>query len=249
MELQGKTLIFTDGACSGNPGPGGYGTIIVFSDDQVRELGGGASSTTNNRMELQAVIEGLQATLEIHGETWVLTDSTYVIRGITQWIWGWKKKGWKNAAGADVANEDLWKILDALVFKKKQNSAKIEWKYIRGHQGNPGNERCDEIAVEYSKGRKPALFKGSLNTYTIAIHDLPENMSLPMEKKTDIKKKKAYSYLSYVNGNLQRHQTWSECEAVVKGRPGAKFKKSSSAEDEKSIVKSWGLSDKDLPRP
>lgn len=239
VDFSNKIMIFTDGACSGNPGPGGFGTIVVVPDGRVDELGEGRPSTTNNRMEMVAVIKGLQKIKGMRGDVWVLTDSTYVIRGITQWIWGWKKKGWKTAEGNEVTNRDLWEALAEEVSDRKKFGS-LEWKYLRGHQGTPGNERCDEIAVAFTKKKRPSLFSGTLLEYEVPIYDLPEDMSLPpMRPKTE--KKAAHSYLSYVNGKLLRHSTWSDCEAQVKGRPGAKFKKATSASDEESILMGWGL--------
>ena len=235
-----KILIFTDGACSGNPGPGGYGTVIVHPEGEIKELGGKKSPTTNNQMEMLATIKGLQHIGSKKGTVWVLTDSTYVIRGITQWIWGWKKKGWKTADGKSVTNIDLWKELEAAVLNRKPYGD-IEWKYVRGHSDIPGNERCDEIAVAFSQKNFIELYEGPLLNYHISIHDIPEDLSLPPMKSNSKKKAKAYSYLSYVNGKLERHSTWPECEARVKGRSGAKFKKATSQSDEEAIKKSWGL--------
>jgi ribonuclease HI len=136
--------IYTDGACSGNPGPGGWGTIIYFSDGRVQDIGGATPNTTNNRMELQASIVALE-TYQNSGQTQPITlytDSEYVRNGITKWISGWKKKGWKTAAGKPVMNQDLWQELDAL------NSSKVTWQYVKGHSGDPGNERADMIAVK-----------------------------------------------------------------------------------------------------
>lgn len=136
--------IYTDGACSGNPGPGGWGTIIYFTDGRVQDIGGATPNTTNNRMELQASIVALEA-YEASGQTQPITlytDSEYVRNGITKWISGWKKKGWKTAAGKPVMNQDLWQELDEL------NSSKITWQYVKGHSGDPGNERADAIAVK-----------------------------------------------------------------------------------------------------
>ena len=240
VDFLDKILIFTDGACSGNPGPGGFGTILLTPEGHVEELGEGRASTTNNRMEMVAVIKGLQKIGGLKGDVWVLSDSTYVIRGMTQWIWGWKKRGWVTSEGTGVSNKDLWKVLDKEIASRKK-LGKIEWKYLRGHQGIPGNERCDEIAVEFSKKRHPTLFKGTLLDYSVPIHDLPEDMSLPPIEPQRKRKKAAYSYLSYVKGQLRRHATWSECEANVKGLSGAKFKKATSAEEEKKIVSEWGL--------
>lgn len=149
--------IYTDGACSGNPGPGGWGTVVCYDDGTIEELGGGAGATTNNRMEMQAAIAGL----EFYGQAAsseaikLYTDSEYVKNGITKWIKGWKSKGWKTAAGKPVLNQDLWEELDRL------NQKNIQWEYVRGHTGNPGNERCDQIARAFSLGQTIELRKGT----------------------------------------------------------------------------------------
>ncbi len=145
-----ETTIYTDGACSGNPGPGGWATRIRYADGCICELGGSAAETTNNRMELQAAIEGLKKIDSGHGIT-VVTDSEYVLKGITEWIHGWKRRDWRTAAKKPVLNQDLWRQLDAL------NSPSVRWKYTRGHAGDPDNERCDEIAQAFSRGEQPAL--------------------------------------------------------------------------------------------
>ncbi len=131
--------IFTDGACKGNPGPGGWGALLRFKGTQ-KEIFGGAPETTNNRMELMAVIQALQALTKPIGVT-ITTDSQYVKRGITEWITNWKRNGWKTAARKPVKNSDLWKQLDELV-KQYQ----IEWKWVKGHSGHPENELADELA-------------------------------------------------------------------------------------------------------
>jgi len=246
LDFKKTILVFTDGACSGNPGKGGYGVVIATPDGQITEFGKHESETTNNRMEMAAVVRGLDELAQTPGNLWILTDSTYVIRGITEWIWGWRKRGWKTAAGGEVSNKDLWLALDQAVQKRK-DLGKIEWKYVRGHIGTPGNERCDAIAVAFTHKQFIDLYKGPLLQYSEAIYDLPEDMALPpMRKKSE--KKVAHSYLSYVNGNLERHSTWKACEAKVKGRPGAKFKKSSSAANEAEIVSGWGLSPDSLKK-
>ena len=245
VDYLNKWLIFTDGACSGNPGPGGYGVVIVDPAGHIKELGGGRKQTTNNKMELKAAIEGLKAVASVKQEVWLLTDSTYVIHGITKWIWGWKKRGWKTAENQPVNNQKLWLELDQLVAQRKKQGG-IQWKYVRGHSGTPGNERWDAIAVGFTKGQFVDLYDGPLLNYPYAIHDLPEDMSVPEMKSRNEKKPAAFSYLSYVNGELKRHSSWKECEAQVKGRSGAKFKKATSASDEKTIVESWGLNPNQL---
>jgi len=143
-------VIHSDGACSGNPGPGGWGTRIQYPDGRVRELGGAFEDTTNNRMEMWAAVQGLKAIGDA-GPVTMVTDSEYLRKGITEWIHGWKRRGWMTAAKKPVLNQDLWRELDAL------NRKGIKWEYTRGHAGDPGNERCDDIAQSFSKGGTPDL--------------------------------------------------------------------------------------------
>lgn len=131
--------IFSDGACSGNPGPGGWGTLLRW-DGHTRELSGYEAQTTNNRMEMMAAIAGLEA-LKRPCRARVTTDSQYLYKGITEWIHGWRKKGWKNSKKEEVANRDLWERLLELTAKHQ-----VEWHWVRGHNGHPENERCDELA-------------------------------------------------------------------------------------------------------
>lgn len=132
-------LLFTDGACSGNPGPGGWGALLRWKGVE-KELSGGEPDTTNNRMELMAVIQGLRA-LNRRCSVEVWTDSQYVKNGITQWIHSWKKKGWKTADRKPVKNVDLWQDLDAEVAKHD-----VTWHWVKGHAGHPENERADALA-------------------------------------------------------------------------------------------------------
>ena len=131
--------IYTDGACAGNPGPGGWGVLILDGDDET-ELCGGEADTTNNRMELQAAIEALDATKE-RGPIVLYTDSQYVKNGINSWIASWKRNGWKTSARKPVKNKDLWLILDEAVQDRE-----IDWRWVKGHDGDPGNERADALA-------------------------------------------------------------------------------------------------------
>ncbi|MEP0910031.1 ribonuclease HI [Leptolyngbya sp. GB1-A1] len=151
--------IYTDGACSGNPGPGGWGTVIYYDDGSVYELGGADRQTTNNRMEMQAAIAALEYLLNSpQTESVTLyTDSEYVKNGITKWVSGWKRKGWKTSAGKPVLNQDLWELLDQLNQKAVQQIPAFKWQYVRGHSGNEGNERCDTIARAFSLGQTPVL--------------------------------------------------------------------------------------------
>jgi len=142
-------VIYTDGACKGNPGPGGWG-VFLKSGDNEKELCGGEAHTTNNRMELMAVIEALNA-LKRTCQVILYTDSNYVRQGITTWIHSWKAKGWKTADKKPVKNEDLWKALDEAAKRHK-----VDWRWVKGHAGDPGNERADMLAnkgVDLARGR------------------------------------------------------------------------------------------------
>lgn len=132
---------FTDGACSGNPGPGGWGAVIDYGDGRSEELSGGEAATTNNRMELQAAISALQH-VPPQTQLTIVTDSVYVKDGITQWIANWKKRGWRTAANKPVKNIDLWQALDAATTRHQQ----INWQWVKGHAGHAGNEQADALA-------------------------------------------------------------------------------------------------------
>ncbi len=142
-------VIYTDGACKGNPGPGGWGALLT-AGGTTKEIFGGELGTTNNRMEIMAVIEALTA-LKKPCHVILYLDSEYVRKGITEWIHGWKARGWRTAAKAPVKNVDLWQRLDALV---ETGGHQIDWRWVRGHAGDPGNERADMLA---NKGVDVAL--------------------------------------------------------------------------------------------
>jgi len=134
-----KVEIYADGACKGNPGSGGWGALVI-TDGKTQEFFGGEAITTNNRMELKSVIEAL-STLRSPCKVIVFTDSQYVQKGISQWIYSWKMKGWKTASKQPVKNIDLWKKLDTI-----QAFHEVEWRWVKGHAGHPGNERADQLA-------------------------------------------------------------------------------------------------------
>ena len=145
--------IYTDGACTGNPGPGGWGVVVYFDDGSIHELGDASTQTTNNRMEMQAAIAALKF-LESSRQSkpiTLYTDSEYLINCVTKWVKGWKRKGWKKSDGKPVLNQDLLQILDNL------NNQQIKWQHVRGHAGNIGNERCDQIARTFATGKIPSL--------------------------------------------------------------------------------------------
>jgi ribonuclease HI len=235
-------IAFTDGAAKGNPGPGGWGAVVVTPESRVTELGGGAPHTTNNRMELSGAIGALQFVAEHQGPMAIYTDSTYLIQGITRWIHGWRKRGWKTAEGADVLNRELWERLSHLIAAR---DLPVEWHWVRGHIGTPGNERADEISVAFAQQQRPDLYAGALSGYPLPILQLPGDTTLPKrnpaERTPTRGKAAAYSYVSVVNGIAMRHPTWADCERRVKGQSGARFKKAVSAADEAAILSGWGI--------
>jgi ribonuclease HI len=154
--------IFTDGSSRGNPGPGGWGAIIVRGD-RVHEVGGADKHTTNNRMELTAAIRALES---INDESFteepitIYTDSQYVSKGITEWIYTWQKNNWRTASRKSVENQDLWQILF-----NNTDGKEVTWKYVAGHSGHDGNERCDEIATSFADGMPVELYDGPREEY------------------------------------------------------------------------------------
>ncbi len=231
---ENKAIIFTDGASKGNPGPGGWGSIIVYLDNVV-ELGGFEKMTTNNRMEIQAAISALSHPIldECSQGVIIYSDSSYLIKGITQWIGGWKRNGWQTKTKDDVSNKDLWMKLDLAVQGKD-----IQWKYVGGHVGVVGNERCDEIATSFALGADIDLYDGPLEKYFVKnVTDVSQDLELASNKESsrDRSKIKAFSYVSLVGGRIEIHHTWPECEKRVKGVKGARYKKALTKEEEDTI--------------
>ncbi|KND48726.1 MAG: ribonuclease HI [Parcubacteria bacterium C7867-003] len=222
------TTIFTDGSSRGNPGPGGFGAVVI-GDDTVTEIGGRETETTNNRMELMAVISSLES-IPNEKEITIFIDSAYVVNGITRWVKGWKLNNWKTSTKEDVQNKDLWERLVEAVSHKV-----IDWKLIKGHSGTPGNERCDIIATSFADNSPVVLYNGSKDRYGVDVNVVP-NAS---EKSKSKSKSKAYSYVSSVGGVVQTHKTWDECKARVNGVSSAKFKKSTSPENEEEIIREF----------
>jgi len=221
-----KILLYADGSSIGNPGPGGWGVVALLPGNEVRERGGGAAHTTNNKMELTAAIEGLSAFLP-QGSVEVRTDSSYLINGATKWIKGWEQKGWITTAKKPVENRELWEALAVLL-----RQGDVSFKYVPGHQGVPGNERADAIAQGFARKEDVTLYSGPLSAYGI---DLLSPLG-PLEKR---KSGTAYSYLSMTEGRIEKHRTWAECESRVRGVKGARFRKTFSPEDEARVIAEW----------
>jgi ribonuclease HI len=216
--------------------------VVVLRNSYVSELGAKVDHTTNNRMELLAVIEGLKRLKEEWGDVTIFTDSKYVHKGATEWWMGWKKRDWKTMTKEEVSNRDLWEeALDLLEERKKIGM--VNWTHVPGHSGIAGNERCDEIATGFAKDDLPGLFEGDLADYAIDILNIAITPGAAEKRSADRAhaRTKAYSYLSLVDGVAKRHTTWAACEARVKGKSGVKYKKSVSPDDEIQILRSWGI--------
>jgi ribonuclease HI len=253
------TTIFTDGSSRGNPGPGGWAAIVIegqqsdikriqvrkeksafkieHANGQIIELGGYDEKTTNNRMELTAVLKGITHS-KIGAKVVIFSDSSYVLNGITKWIKGWKRNGWMTKTKEAVLNRDLWEKLDEEVSNRK-----VEWKYVGGHVGVVGNERCDHIATDFADGNRVELYKGPISEY-----DLPNILNISVDQEKTLLKKsdssrartKAYSYVSIVQGVIETHHSWPECERRVKRARGAKYKKALDSMDEARIIEEFG---------
>ncbi len=245
-----KFIIFTDGSSRGNPGPGGYGAIILDKENSLAaEIGGYENDTTNNRMELKAAIEALiylrKITRDSSNETIIYSDSAYVLNGITSWVFQWEKNNWMTGQHEGVLNQDLWQALLELS-RDREFKGPISWKKISGHSGVVGNERCDEIATSFADQKSILLFSGTLEEYEkmlgSSISDISENPMI--QKKSTTKKKQTgvgYSYVSFVDGQVNVDQTWAACEKRVKGKKGAKYKKAMNKEEENDLVALWSL--------
>ncbi|MEK7118634.1 MAG: ribonuclease H [Patescibacteria group bacterium] len=250
MNKETEQLLFTDGSSLGNPGPGGWGAVVVSENDSgdpkgVVELGGRENKTTNNRMELTALIQGLSLVLkgEALNDLTIYIDSAYVHKGATVWSKSWQENGWWTKAKKNVENRDLWEKLLSLLEEQKK-SGKIIWKHIPGHSGIPGNVRADAIATGFAKKEDVELFEGDLADYTVDIFNTRIDQKVA-EKRSASRahsRAKAYSYLSLVVGKVMRHTTWADCEKRVKGKAEAKYKKALSSLDESAIRASWGVS-------
>lgn len=233
-----ETILFTDGSSRGNPGAGGWAVVLInLNSKTIKEIGGRESLTTNNRMELRAVMEGLK-NISHDNAIKIFSDSSYVIKGITQWIKNWKKNGWLTQNKEDVVNKDLWMEIDQLISGKN-----ISWQYVGGHIGIVGNERCDEIATSFADDENIKLYEGPISEYslpTITNISFDEAKLNNKKSKSSRSSAKAYSYVSLVDNKIEVHKTWLECEKRVKGVK-ARYKKALDAAEEQEIIKEFSL--------
>lgn len=213
--------IVTDGACRGNPGPGGW-AVILNDGGQTRELGGREAHTTNNRMELRAAVEALRQ-VDPQAPVRIVTDSQYLINGATRWIRSWRRASWRTTEDKPVEHRDLWEEIDRLA------GTRVTWEYVRGHAGHPENERADQIAQAYADNRPIPAPAPATN---------PARQSSTLGQPVDSGQPR---YLSLVNGRLVRHTSWETCKARVHGVSGALYKKCTSRAMEIATVTAWGL--------
>jgi ribonuclease HI len=190
-------------------------------------------------MELTGPIQALTYLKSTSGSLAVYTDSTYVIRGIREWIPNWQRRGWRTTEGKDVLNRELWETLWNLV---QDRSDRVEWHYVRGHIGIPGTSVLTKLQQRLRRTKIPGLYEGPVRRISGSYFDIPDDTNLPTSSGSSRSKNaKAYSYLSVVDGVPKRHTNWTDCEQRVKGRSNARFKKAISADDEVAILKSWGV--------
>lgn len=232
-----ELIVYTDGASRGNPGPGGWGAVILVGG-QAMEIAGSAQDATNNQMELEAVRAVLSdsGALAHAGAVTVFSDSAYVVNGMNSWMWGWETKGWITSQKTPVENKVLWQSL--LTLSRKYGN-RLTIAKVAGHSGELYNERCDELAVAAALGKKQELFKGTQNAYGIFLKEAGTTAkeAAPKKKKSDTP---AYSYISLVDGQVYTDKTWVACEKRVKGKK-ALYKKVFSKEEETALVQEYTL--------
>ncbi|MBS1958048.1 MAG: viroplasmin family protein [Bdellovibrionales bacterium] len=224
--------IISDGACVKNPGPGGWGMILITPQGHVKEFGGAEDPSTNNRMELMGFLKGLQEVFKLaktHQESRtlrVVSDSKYVLEGAEKSLKNWTKCGWTTVAGGEVKNQDIWKRISKGLDEFDKLGFRVEYELVKGHAGNEGNERADQIAVRFSRGEHIDLYDGAIERYPISTEPGAAFEAV---------------YLSYVGGVLSRHKTWPECQKAVEGKTGAKYKKIKNSLEERDTLQAWGI--------
>ncbi|MCI5050897.1 MAG: ribonuclease HI [Candidatus Pacebacteria bacterium] len=242
-KMDNALIAFTDGSSLGNPGPGGWGALLAFPKlDELVELGGTKLKTTNNEMELTAIVSALSYAINSSSHLYIFTDSQYAINGVTKWMYGWALNGWKTKEGNDIKNKELFQSLYSLIGDRGKDT--ISWHHVRGHVGVPGNERVDDIARLLAEGTNVKLYRGKISEYPEKnILTVPSKEEQVREAKKSSKKSgKAYKYLALIDGELEEFDTWAECEARTTGRK-SKFKKALSPEHREEILKDWGVNE------
>lgn len=226
--------IYTDGSARGNPGRAGWGVVIVDTENKyVIEMGGASPHATNNQMEITGALKALEHVSNNKKYTGqkiaIYTDSSYVIRGMKQWVHTWQKNGWRTSQKKDVENVRLWQDLI-----KAAASKDVEWLYVPGHSGVPLNERTDVIATKFADGVQENLFLGNLDQYSYDV-----SVSKIVKRVTSKQKTSKTGYYVVVHGGeVSRYETWGECERAVKGVKAVRFKKVADTDAEKIFLDS-----------
>lgn len=221
-----QTLVFTDGASRGNPGPSGWGAVIAL-DDLVHEIGEGIAEGTNNEAELQAVVSAL-SWLDKQKEVErveIYSDSTYVISGATSWIYGWRKRGWETKTGDPIKNKQLWQQFDQL---RANVSFEIFFHKVKGHASIPANERADDIATTFADADTPDLYHGDRESYSVSLDPEPAYLD------------QSPLYFSLVDGVARKHTSWEDCQNRVSGE-SAKYKKVRTVAERDELLAEWGI--------
>ena len=235
---QKEIIIYTDGSSRGNPGPGGWGSVVA-TPQHVYELAGFAQKTTNNRMELMAVVKSLQFLLTHKQSEYPIflhTDSQYFKNGFEKWMYGWADRKWLTSKKEPVLNQDLWQELLQL----KPLFPRLVIHHVRGHVGVAGNERADVLATTAADDQTEISQKSSRANYQVELKIMPASSTSSTKPKSKSKSSgKAFCYLSLVSGKLIEHDNWADCEARVKGQKGAKYRRANSAVDRDEIISSW----------
>src|SRR5687768_4620928 len=201
-------VAYTDGSCLGNPGPGGWGIRLLYPDGSVAEFGAAVQHTTNNQMELQAAIAALEHLGHLPHLT-VYTDSRYVIDGLTKWLANWRRRGWRTATGGAVKNRALWQKLAQLAHPK------INWQHVRGHSGNPNNERVDDIARTFASGQTPKLFRGQAGEPGDPVQEESTSHAVHAQRVTPRRPLSRFTnpqYVSIIRGDVVLDDDWPSCE-------------------------------------
>ena len=230
-------VAYTDGSCLGNPGPGGWGVRLLYPDGIVEECGAAVNQTTNNQMELQAAIAALEHLGHLPNVT-VYTDSRYVIDGLTKWLPNWQRRGWRTVTGSAVKNRDLWQRLAQLA------TSKVSWQHVRGHSGDPNNERVDDIARAFASGQVPQLFRGQVGGLGDPVQQGATSHAIHARRLVSRPLSSRFfkpRYVSIVRGDVAVDDDWPSCEARVRGVAGAKYKKVRTSEELAAFCAKYGV--------
>lgn len=244
MTEKSSAFLFCDGASRGNPGRSGWAYLLIASG-KVREAGGFVERATNNQMELQALLEAVRY-LDSHSidesSIDVYLDSQLILSGASVWRFAWSKRAWKTKDGEEVKNIQQWKELHDLLTKLEKRIS-FNWWYIPGHSAYPSNDRVDEMATSFADSEACDLYEGTLKSYPVdfksGLDGLEHFQVKKASKSSKASSKKAY-YLSVIGDQIFRDATWSACEARVKGRRAAKYKKVTDESEERRVLQSWG---------